>query len=173
LNREVETTDQDKDSSGRQWQTSARIILLHYNHITLEVTKMKTKNMLVAALLVSAAGLSAFSISASANTDTTSGKTRAQVRAELVQARADGFQPNSEAPEVFYKAPAQSGKTRAQVRAELIQARAEGFQPSSEAPEVYSKPVVQAGKTRAQVRAELLQARAEEAASGHHVSPEE
>jgi hypothetical protein len=171
LNREVETKDQDKDSAERRWQTSARIILLHRQQTNFRGPKMKTKNMLVAAVLVSAAGLSAFSISASAN-DTTGGKTRAQVRAELVQARADGFEPSSEAPEVFYKQPAKSTVTRAQVKAELMQARAEGFQLSSEEPEIFAKPV-QSTKTRAQVKAELLQARAEEAASGHHVSPEE
>lgn len=136
---------------------------------------MKTKNMLVAAVLLSSAGLTAFSVNASAASTSVdaSGKTRTQVRAELIQARADGFQPSSEAPEIFYKEPARSGKTRAQVKAELIQARADGFQPSSEAPEIFYKEPVQSGKTRAQVKAELLQARAEEAASKHHPSPEE
>ena len=134
---------------------------------------MKTNNLFAAAVLVSAAGLTAFSINASAASSTDApGKTRAQVRAELIQARADGFEPNSEAPEIFYKAPAKSTVTRAQVKAELLQARADGFEPSSEAPEIFYK-APPSTKTRAQVKAELLAARAEEAASGHHPSPEE
>jgi hypothetical protein len=166
-------TDQDKDSAERRWQTSARIILLHCQKRNFRGPKMKTKNMLVAAVLISAAGLSAFSISASAD-ETATGKTRAQVRAELIQARAAGFNPNSEALDVYYPQPTQSQSTvtRAQVRAELIQARAAGFDPSSEEPEIFGKPF-HSTRTRAEVKAELVQARAQEAATGQHFSPEE
>jgi hypothetical protein len=166
--------DQDKDSAkrpGRQTQGN----LLHFKQqFNLRGPNMKTNKMLVAAMLVSAAGLTTFSVTASAGTNAdASGKTRAQVRAELIQARADGFQPSSEAPEIYYKEPVQSGKTRAQVKTELIQARADGFQPSSEAPEIFYKEPVQSGKTRAQVRAELMQSIVEDAALKHHPSPEE
>lgn len=133
---------------------------------------MKTNKLFAAAVLASAAGLTAFSINASAaSANDAPGKTRAQVRAELIQARADGFEPNSEAPEIYYKEPAKSTLTRAQVKAELAQARQSGWRVSDED----NQPVVpfKSTKTRAQVKAELLQARAEEAASGHHPSPEE
>jgi hypothetical protein len=86
---------------------------------------MKTKNMLVAAILVSSAGLTAFSINASANSDVPAGKTRAEVKAELIQARADGWKPSGEEYESDFPTTVKSTKTRAQVKAELIQYLAE------------------------------------------------
>jgi hypothetical protein len=80
-------------------------------------------------------------------------KTRAQVIAELQQARANGEMNISDAsypgPDKFV-----SRKTRAQVRTELEQARANGELNQSDAGYPATPPAV-AGKTRAQVIAEL------------------
>jgi hypothetical protein len=132
---------------------------------------MKTKNMLVAAVLFSAAGLTAFSINASAS-DVATGKTRAQVNAELTQARADGWNPMND-EEYVHQVPFKSTKTRAQVKAELIQARQDGWTPSDDDERFTVVPPFKSTRTRAEVKAELVQARAQEAASGQHVSPEE
>jgi len=130
---------------------------------------MKTKNMLVAAVLLSAAGLTAFSIDASADSDVTSGKTRAEVKAELAQARADGWRPYREEDD-FLQLPIKSTKTRAQVKAELIQARQNGWNPSDYDNTSFAPPV-KSTITRAEVKAELLRAKAEEA-SGRHITPD-
>jgi hypothetical protein len=83
---------------------------------------MNTKNILVAALLVSAAGLSAVSVAASA--DNVPGKTRAEVKAELIQARANGWHSKRD-DQYLTEAPQAGTRTRAEVKAELLQARAQ------------------------------------------------
>jgi hypothetical protein len=134
---------------------------------------MKSRNMLVAAILVSAAGLSAFSINASADSSVAPGKTRAEVNAELAQARADGWNPMND-EEYVRQVPFKSTKTRAQVKAELLEARQNGWTPAADDDARYTVvPPFKSTRTRAEVKAELVQARAQEAVSGHHVSSEE
>ena len=81
---------------------------------------MNAKNLLVAAVLVSA---SALSFASTVNADGTQGKTRAEVRAELVQAGQQGLLDNDSAFPV--QQPFTSTKTRAQVKAEMLQAKAQ------------------------------------------------
>jgi hypothetical protein len=131
---------------------------------------MNTKNILVAALLVSAAGLSAVSISASADDNVAQGKTRAEVKAELIQAHSGNWSPADD--EGFNPQPFVSTRTRAEVKTELLQARANGWHTKRDDQYLTEQP--SAGtRTRADVKAELLQARAEDAASGRHSNPEE
>jgi hypothetical protein len=130
---------------------------------------MNTKNILVAALLVSAAGLSAFSISASADDNVAQGKTRAEVKAELIQAHSGNWSPADD--ESYTPQPFVSTKTRAQVKAELVQARANGWRIERDDDYPVSQPFVST-RTRADVKAELVQARAQQAASGQHDNPE-
>jgi Na+-transporting NADH:ubiquinone oxidoreductase subunit NqrC len=87
-------------------------------------------NKLIASAFVSAVALFAAGAQAQEATfddvnfmKVASQKTRAQVQAELVQARADG---SIRAGEVDYVQPAKSVKTRAEVIAELRRAQANG-----------------------------------------------
>ena len=116
---------------------------------------MNAKNLVVTAALIAAG----FSFAGSANADATPGKTRAEVRAELIQANKDGNTfPNDDAFPT--QQPFVSTRTRAEVKAELLQARADGtLFPNDEAFPTDQKFV--STKTRAQVKAELLQARAD------------
>jgi len=96
------------------------------------------KKTLAAALMMSAGLLSAAAYAGS-NVDpdnvpfqgvygqNDSGVTRAQVRAELAQAKAQGLVSNVDPDNVPFQAAADNGPTRAQVRADLAQARAEGL----------------------------------------------
>lgn len=85
---------------------------------------MKTLNVMAAALLTSTVVLSTPAFAA----DSSVVKTRAQVTAELAQARASGElgRMNSEDSANFLAAKSFSPKTRAQVLAELKNARADG-----------------------------------------------
>ena len=104
---------------------------------------MKFHRLALAALALSASvGIgSAFADSYSDGSNTTVGKTRAEVRAELEQARANGqlLRGDSMLPESAQNAleigaqgsagSRYSGKTRQEVKAELAQAISEGFRP--------------------------------------------
>lgn len=109
---------------------------------------MKTKQILTAIALVAAGTSAAFAA------DT--GKTRAEVQAELAQARATaGYQVGGAEYQFFTNTP--STRTRAEVQAELSQARTDGSLAAREA----DYPVVAtaaATRTRAEVRAEAIQA---------------
>jgi hypothetical protein len=94
------------------------------------------------------------------------------VNAELTQARAAGWNPMND-EEYVHQVPFKSTKTRAQVKAELIQARQDGWTPSDDDERFTVVPPFKSTRTRAEVKAELIQARAQEAASGHHPSPEQ
>lgn len=89
------------------------------------------------------------------------GKTRAQVRAELAQAKAVGQVTYGEQEYPVFPPSSASGKTREQVRAELAQAKAAGQVTYGEQEYPVMPPSPGPGKTRAQVRAELAQANAE------------
>jgi NAD/NADP transhydrogenase alpha subunit len=115
---------------------------------------MKTLTIFAAALL--SAGV-VFADAASADT----GKTRAQVTAELAQARASGElnRLNSDQAE-FFVGRAVSTKSRAQVQAELAQAQASGelaLLNSEDSARFLTGTAVASTKTRAQVLAELKQ----------------
>lgn len=106
---------------------------------------MKSNNRALAALALSAiVGIgSAFADSFSDGSNTTAGKTRAEVKAELAQARAagklfagdvmpiDSIQSGYELGAQGAAGSRYSGKTRQEVKAELAQAIAEGFKPMS------------------------------------------
>lgn len=110
---------------------------------------MNTKMTSIAIALI------ATSAAAFAADDTLPGKTRAEVRAELAQARTQGsLAQNTEFVE-FTNVP--STRTRAQVRAELEQAPTQAVTQT----EYVEPPRVAFGKTRAEVRAELEQAYAQ------------
>lgn len=78
------------------------------------------------------------------------GKTRAEVRAELEQAYAQGQLGQTKEYVEFVNVP--SAKSRAQVREELAQ------MPPSTSTEYVEAPRLVSGKSRAEVRAELQQA---------------
>jgi len=87
-----------------------------------------------------------------------SGKSRAEVQAEVVQARAAGLLDTNDATFPVIPAVA-STLTRAQVQAQVVQARAAGQLDTSDA----SYPLIAssgAAASRADVRAQVLQARA-------------
>ncbi|MGH8846095.1 MAG: DUF4148 domain-containing protein [Polaromonas sp.] len=81
----------------------------------------------------------------------TSGKTRADVRAELLQAQREGYKISSDstypAPD---STPAASTKTRAEVRAELLQAQREGYKTNVDNtyPALNGTPVASSHNTR-------------------------
>jgi len=109
---------------------------------------MNIKHLAAAAALMTAAGF------ALADGDVT----RAQVQAELVQARAAGLLDTNDATFPVIPAVA-STLTRAQVQAQVVQARAAGQLDISDA----TYPVIAssgAAASRADVRAQVLQARA-------------
>jgi hypothetical protein len=83
---------------------------------------MRTNNFVVAVVLAAATGLTTFSINASAQ-DVTQGRTRAEVRAELAQAYADGWRTPTEYDMTYGAQTFQSTRTRADVKAEAAQAR--------------------------------------------------
>ncbi|GGC94507.1 DUF4148 domain-containing protein [Undibacterium terreum] len=110
---------------------------------------MNAKQLFVAATLI-AAGTSAFAA------DT--GKTRAEVQAELAQARATpGYIVGGSEYIAFTNTRSASTKTRAEVQAELAQARSEGVLNVRDAE--YPVPAaVQTARSRADVKAEAVQA---------------
>lgn len=115
------------------------------------------------AALVAAATLSLFGLAAQAQSSDQP-KTREQVRAELVEARANG-ELNSHLhgddahfrPQTFV-----STKSRAQVRQETAEARANGELDHYLQGEVYPAQNVVSTKSRAEVRAEAARAAAEQ-----------
>lgn len=92
------------------------------------------KSNLVSAAILAVAALTSVNSFADDNrypadqVSVTSNKTRADVRAELLQAQREGYKISSDstypAPD---STPAASTKTRAEVRAELLQAQREGY----------------------------------------------
>ena len=111
---------------------------------------MKLKTILASVSLLALAG--------AAMADT--GKTRAEVEAEVIQARAAG---TLDVNDTNYppSAPATSHLTRAEVQAQVLQARADGTLDQQTDPD-YPRLVLAPSKlTRAQVQAELVQARNE------------
>lgn len=111
---------------------------------------MNIKHVIVSTLMLAAAG--------GAFADT--GKTRAEVVAELMQARADGLLDQNETnyPREY---PFVSTLTREQVKAEVLQARADGTLEFNEAdyPRTPAQPA--SHLTRAQVKADVAAARAD------------
>jgi len=102
---------------------------------------MKLPSIAIALIATSAAAFAA--------DESASVKTRAEVRTEVSQARAEGNLPQQTEFIEFANIP--STKTRAQVRAELAQEK-----PRSIARTEYVEPPrVASGKSRAEVRAEL------------------
>jgi len=91
----------------------------------------------------------------------TIGKTRAQVRAELAEAKAAGQVTYGEQAYPVTLPSSAPGKTREQIRAELAQAKAAGQVTYGEQEYPTISPSPEPTKTRAQVRAELAQAKAE------------
>lgn len=81
-------------------------------------------------------------------------KTRAEVRAELLQAQREGYNLNQDNTYADVKVAPVSNKTRAEVRAELLQAQREGYNVNlgNTYPDVKVAPVN--NKTRAEVKAE-------------------
>ena len=115
---------------------------------------MNIKQLVVAATVVIAAG-SAFADTVSASgTSVASPKTRAEVQAELVKARADGSMDYTDANYPILP-KTKSTLTRAEVQAELVKARADGSMDYTDA----NYPILPKTKstlTRAEVQAELV-----------------
>lgn len=107
---------------------------------------MNTKLSTIAIALI-ATSAAAFAADEPAST-----KTRDEVRAELVQSRAEGSLPQNTEFVEFKNVP--STRTRAQVRAELEQDKAQGVART----EYVEPPRIASGKSRTEVRAELEQA---------------
>ena len=90
-------------------------------------------------------------------------KTRAEVKAELIEARSSGTLSVSDHdyPVAHEAADKSEGKTRAEVKAELIEARSSGTLSVSDHdyPVAHEAADKAEGKTRAKVRAEAIVAR--------------
>lgn len=123
---------------------------------------MKAQHLIAAAVLALTASHAAFAQDAAAP------KTRAEVLAELQQARADGtLETRNNFHGVHLRQSSESGKTREQVKAELAAARADGSLLALQNYEgVATDLAFASAKTRAEVRAEVQQA----IASGEHLS---
>lgn len=114
---------------------------------------MNAKSLIAAAAIALVASPMAFA------QDAPVAKTRAEVQAELAQARANGSL-NFGDREVGNFEPIASTKSRAQAQAELAQARADGSL-NAVSTESYGVPAPAAAastKTRAEVRAETINA---------------
>lgn len=110
---------------------------------------------LAAALVLTVLSGSVLAAASSPEVSSSTPKTRAQVIAELVQARANGEISSNDADyPVLPKFV--STKTRAQVIAELAQARANGEMNLNDA-DYPVQPKFVSTKTRAQVQAELVE----------------
>lgn len=110
---------------------------------------MNTKQLFVALSLI-AAGTGAFAAE--------TGKTRAEVQAELVQARADSsYIVGGSEYVAFTNTPGTSTKTRAEVQAELTQAREQGLLTTRDS-DYPAQPSIQSARSRADVKAEAIQA---------------
>jgi len=122
---------------------------------------MNIKKISAAVLMLSLAGAALAEAPYPEDSKFVSTKTRAEVVAELAQARANGELPINDVsyPDKAMNSPSTSTKTRAEVIDELKQARANGELPINDAtyPDkaIASAPV--STKTRAQVVEELKQ----------------
>jgi len=116
---------------------------------------MNAKQMFVASVMVASIG-AAWAPTAHAD----SGLTRADVKAQVLQARAQGLlRPAGEAVEPFWVAASGQTRTRQDVRAEVLQARASGeLIPAGEAIAPFEKPTPSI-LTRAAVKEEYRMAR--------------
>ncbi len=111
---------------------------------------MNAKQLLVVATLIAAGTSAAFAAE--------TGKTRAEVQAELAQARADNAYVVGGSEYVsFANTPFTSTKTRAEVAAELKQARDQGLLATHEG-DYPAEISVQTARSRADVKAEAVQA---------------
>lgn len=118
---------------------------------------MNAKKMIAAVAVFAATG-SAFASEWVDFSNFKSTKTRAEVVAELNQAKASGqVAGNSEFVE-FKSTPVASGKTRAEVRAELEKAYADGQVANNGTSEFVEFTNVASSKTRDEVRQEALAA---------------
>ncbi len=120
------------------------------NKYFIERNKMNAKQFFVAATLIAVGTSAAFAA------DT--GKTRAEVQAELAQARANNSSYVVGGAEfvAFTNTPSTSTKTRAEVAAELKQARDEGLLATREG--TYPMEIsAQTARSRADVKAEAIQ----------------
>lgn len=123
---------------------------------------MKTRQLIFAAVIALTATHAVYAQDASAP------KTRAQVKAELAQARADGTL-DLHNREGTYTEHFVSTKTRADVRAELDQARADGTLDRVNGNDYgvgLTELSAASAKSRAEVRAEVLKA----VTAGQHLS---
>ena len=121
--------------------------------INLEGITMKTS--FAAAALIIVSGLSA---TASFATDSTP-LTRAQVRAEVLQARANGTMPASGDGDVVMVKLSPSTLTRAAVKADYLQAQKDGTLPNWGDATPIQAVSAPSTLTRAAVKAEYLQAK--------------
>lgn len=123
---------------------------------------MNNASILAAAALLVATTSSAFAQEYVApDAGFVSTKTRAEVSAELQEARADGSRLMQNT-EVVNFASAQSTKSRAEVRQELVSAQADGIASTQLVDGMYPVMASQsAGKSRAEVLAELEAYRAQ------------
>jgi hypothetical protein len=118
---------------------------------------MNTKQLIAAVAVFAAAG-SAFAIDGEMPLEQknfVSTKTRAEVTAEVIQARQQGFAVGGNAYEKVTNV-ASTGRTRAEVKAELAQAVKQGYVVGGEAYEPV--PAIASTRTRDEVRAEAIQA---------------
>lgn len=112
-------------------------------------------NQLAAALVLTVLSGSVLANAPTATSSASTPKTRAQVVAELQQARANGEISVGDA-DYPYQPKFVSTKTRAEVVAELVRARANGELNVGDA-DYPRLPVFVSTKTRAQVQAELVE----------------
>ncbi|MES2069663.1 MAG: DUF4148 domain-containing protein [Pseudomonadota bacterium] len=111
---------------------------------------MNAKQLFVAVTLIAAGTGAAFAAE--------TGKTRAEVQAELAQARANNaYVVGGSEYVAFTNIPSASSKTRAEVQAELKQARDQGLLASHEA-DYPVQATVQTARSRSDVKAEAVQA---------------
>ena len=106
---------------------------------------------LIAASAVALLGATQFAVAQEAP------KTRAQVQAELVAARAAGQLDHGALEAGLPQAVVKSSKTRSQVKAEFIEAREAGLSFNGSQSDIYQPPAA-SQRTRAEVRAEVLDA---------------
>jgi hypothetical protein len=135
-----------------------------------EITMIKRTYFTAIALAATLAGGQAFAA------DTSTGKTRAQVKAELVEAVRTGNMPandesgrmlNEVNPSQYPAQPVTQGNTRAQVLAELAEAIRTGNRPANDEsglmlndvnPSQYPAQAETQGYTRVEVQAQLVEA---------------
>jgi len=136
-------------------QVIRRVFMRIGSPLILSITERKKMaiNQLAAALVLTV--LSGSVLAAPSSPSVVTSKTRAQVVAELIQARANG-ELNVSDSDYPYQPKFVSTKTRAQVLAELAQARARGEMNVGDSDYPY-QPAFVSTKSRAQVQAELAE----------------